>query len=172
MRTLMIAAFLMLAMPASAADRTDKIKALMEAQGVLQIIDQQMELGKEESRKLSEQMMDQLLTSITPTPEIEARLRDASTEYLKAFDPPWTSQDIVNVWAEKYGSRFTDQELDGLLGYYTSPLGKKDVAAAQAATPEFMNYFMQEARPRIEAATQVYIERLQGIQRDATPKGN
>jgi hypothetical protein len=170
MRSLFLTVLLMFAVPAGAADRTAKIQALMEAQGLLQMWDQQMELGKEESRKQAQQLIDQMLSSITPTPELEAHLRSALDEFMKALEPSWTAQDIVAVWADNYGVQFTDQELDGLLAYYTSPLGKKDVAAAQAALPTFMNHFMELSKPLMESATQTYIQRLQDATKGAKAK--
>ena len=167
MRSFLLMMSLLLIVPTAAADRTAKVEALMEAQGLLQMWEAQMQLGKEESRKQAQQLIDQLLTSFTPTPEIEASLRVAAEEYLAACSPPWTAQDIVDVWAEKYGAQFSDQELDDLLAYYTSTLGKKDVAASQAAMPAFTDHFMEQYKPHVEAATQTYIERLQSIVRDA-----
>jgi hypothetical protein len=168
MRTILLTALLISTFAASGADRTVKIQALMEAQGLLEMWDAQMQLGKEANRVQAQQLLDQVLTSITPTPEIEARLRTASEEFLAACNPPWTAQDVVDVWAEKYGAQFTDQELDDLIAYYTSPLGKKDVAASKAALPAFSNHFLEQSKPRMEAATQTYIERLQKIVGDVT----
>lgn len=170
MRTVAIVLLSLLAFSANGADRSTKIKALMEAQGLLQMWDQQMVMGRQQARAQAQQVLDQALASLSPPPEFDARFRDAFDEYMKNMEAAWTAQDVVNVWAEKYGARFTDQELDGLVAYYTSPLGRKDVAATQAAMPEFMGHFAELSKPIAEKATQSYIQSLQKAVQDCRCK--
>jgi hypothetical protein len=170
MRITVFAFLTLFALSATADDRTAKIKALMDAQGLVEMWDQQMQLGKQQGRQQALQMLDQMLTSLVPTPELNARFRQAFDTFMEALEPPWTAREIVDVWAGKYGSRFSDQELDSLVAYYTSPLGKKDVAATQAAMPEFMAHFTELAKPIMEKATQTYVESLQKAVRDCNCK--
>ncbi len=160
MRIIIAAVLLALSFTSIAADRSSKIKALMEAQGLLQMWDQQMATQRQQSRQQAQQILNQAISSLSPPPTFEARFRDAFDEYMNSLQTPWTPQDLVDVWAQKYGARFTDDELDGLLAYYTSPLGRKDVAAAQAAMPEFVDYFMEAEKPITRKATQIYLDRL------------
>jgi hypothetical protein len=161
MRIFIVAVLCALTFSASAADRSAKVQALMEVQGLLQMWDQQMAMSRQQSRQQAQQMLDQVMASLNAPPAFDARFRDAFDEYMEALTTPWTAQDVVDVWAQKYGSRFTDQELDGLLAYYTSPLGRKDIAATQAAMPEWMDHFAQLSKPITDKATQTYIQRLQ-----------
>lgn len=156
-----VVVFSILAFSASAADRATKIKTLMEAQGLLQMWAQQMETARQQDREQAQQMLSQMMASLNPSPEFDARFRSVFNDYMEALKPRWTAQDLVNVWAEKYGAKFTDQELDGLLAYYTSPLGRKDIAATQAALPLFTDHFIQLSKPIAEKATQQFVQRLQ-----------
>jgi hypothetical protein len=151
---------------ASAADRASKIQALMEAQGLLQMFDQQMAMGRQQGRQQAQKMLDQVISSLEMPPKFDARFRDAFDEYMKALESPWAPQDLVNVWADKYGRNFTDAELDQLVAYYTSPLGRKDVAASQAALPQFSDHFSELSKPIMEKATQTYVQRLQATVKD------
>jgi hypothetical protein len=151
---------------ALSADRDAKIRALMEAQGLLETFEQQLQISKEHGRKQSEQVLNQLMAGLNPSPKFVARFRSATDEYIRALDPAWTAQDIVNVWAKYYGSRFTDQELDALLAHYSSPLGKKEVAAGRVALPKFGEHFAMLSQPVLERATKAYIEQLQLIAKE------
>jgi len=145
------------------AERTDKIRVLMEAQGLVQMFEQQIEAGRVEARQQSKQVLDQFMVQLKPPKEFDARFRAAFEEYLKSLEVPWIAQDIVDVWATVYGDRFTDQELDDLVAYYTSPLGKKDVMVTQAALPELINRLSVLSKPLLERATKDFIQRLQLI---------
>ena len=161
MRSFLLALLLAIALPCTALDRNAKIQALMEAQGLLQMWEQQMAMGKEQGRQQAQQMLDQMLVTLNPTPQLNADFREAFDQFLGALEPPWTAQEIVDVWAQKYGARFTDEELDSLVAHYTSPLGRKDVAATQAALPEFTSHFTERTTPIIQAATQTFVQRVQ-----------
>jgi hypothetical protein len=127
------------------------------------MFESQMAAGKEYGRQQSAQIMDQLMAGLSPNAEFEARFREASDSFIKAVETPWTAQDIVDVWAEFYGESFTDKELDQLVAFYTSPLGKKDVQASQKALPAFNSHFVELSKPILEKATQKYIQNLQLI---------
>jgi hypothetical protein len=142
----------------------------MEAQGLTQIFDQQINNSRLQARQQIKQVMDQLMTQLKPTKEYEARFRSASEEFIKALETPWTAQDIVEQLSKTYGARFTDQEIDGLVAYYTSPLGKKDVLVTKEAIPELQKHFSALLTPIIERATKDYIQRLQLIAKECKCK--
>jgi hypothetical protein len=138
----------------------------MEAQGLTQIFDQEINDTRLQGQQQVKQMMDQLMTKLKPTKEFETRFRAASDEFLKALETPWTAQDIVDQWVKVYGVRFTDQEIDELLTYYTSPVGKKEVLVTKEALPELQKHFSALLTPIIERATKDYIQRLQLIAKE------
>ncbi|HVK55293.1 MAG TPA: DUF2059 domain-containing protein [Burkholderiales bacterium] len=163
MRTIIFCFLILTSSACFSADRTDKVRVLMEAQGLVQMFEQQIDAGKVEGRQQAKQVLDQFMVQLKPTKEFDARFRSAFEEYLKSLEVPWTAQDIVGVWAKVYGERFTDQELDDLVAYYTSALGKKDVMATQASLPELTNHFYALSKPLLERATKDFIQRLQLI---------
>jgi uncharacterized protein len=161
-RTALIA-FLLLAFQTQAAPRDDKIRDVMQAQGLYQMVEQQLEAGKEESKKQARQISDQMLARLKLTPEFQEKFRKASEDYALSLNKTWSAKEMVEVWSKAYGSQFNDKELDGLLAYYKSPLGQKDVKAAQAAMPAMTNHFSQKIGPIIERETQAYADRLEKL---------
>ena len=83
---------------ASAADRSEKIRELMEAQGQVEMFQHQMQVGREQTQKRADQLMDQVLSTLNPSEDVKGKLRDAVREFLRAAQSPWTAQDIVDVW--------------------------------------------------------------------------
>lgn len=170
MRALIVVFLLLLSTISAAADRTAKIRTLMEAQGLLGMMAQQIDMGKQQAREQARQMLDQFTGTLAPPPEFNTRFRRASEEFVAALEPPWGAQEIVDVWARIYGPQFTDDELDQLIAFYLSPLGKKDVAVSQKALPEFARHFDERFKPILDKATKKYISDLQQIAKECCRK--
>ena len=146
-----------------ADDHNEKIQTLMKAQGLVQTFDRQLQLGKEYARKQAQQILNQIMSDLNPTPEYKAKFRSASDEFIREMEAPWSGKDIVDVWAKIYGQRFTDDELDQLIVFYSSPLEQKDVVASRESLPEFNKHFVELSKPIIEHATKNYIQHLKAI---------
>jgi hypothetical protein len=163
MKNLVILLLLAVSGAAMAADRTEKIARLMEAQGLAQTFEQQMQMGRETCRKQADDMLSQMFSSLRITPEVEAKFRQAANDFVTAAQPSWTGKDIAEVWARYYGESFTDDELDQLLAYYTSPLAQKEVSASRTAIMQFTTHFQEQYQPIQESATKAFIQRMQAI---------
>jgi hypothetical protein len=135
----------------------------MEAQGLVQTFDQQIQMGREHTRTLANQMIEKVLANFDPPPAFQTKFKGAMNEFIKDAQPPWTGKEIVDVWSKYYGASFTDDELDQLLAYYQSPLGKKDVLATREALVSYTAEFQKRYNPIIEKATQHFIARVQAI---------
>jgi hypothetical protein len=153
-----------------ADQRTEKIEALMRAQGLLEMWQQQIDYGRVEGEKQARQMIKQMLSQLNPNEEFKARLEKAFITFIGKLQDNWTAQEIVDVWAKYYGPHFSDEELDKLVSFYTSDIGKKDVMAAKSAMTEFTAYFQKENKPIIEKATKEYISELQLVAKECNCK--
>jgi hypothetical protein len=143
-----------------AETNTAKVKVLMEALGQLDMWNTQIESGKVQSEKLGQQALDQITSQLNPNEEFKKRFFDAYKNYMKKVVAPWSAQEIVDVWAKYYGPNFTEEELDKLIEFYTSDLGKKDVAATKLTMVQFTEHFQREIQPIFANATKEYIEEL------------
>ena len=155
---------------AYAADREDKIKTLMEAQGLLITIEQQLDLARVQNKEQAERFMDQVMSQLDPSPEFQSRFEDAFNKFIKAVEMPWGTDEIVEVWAKYYGEKFTDEELDQLIEFYSSKLGQKDAVASREALVQFNNHFVEVGKPIADKAAQEYIKDLQTIAKECKCK--
>jgi hypothetical protein len=145
------------------ADRAEKLARLMEAQGVAQSFEQQMRMAQEACEKQADDMISQMFTRFRITPEVEAKFKQAASDFITAAQPTWTGKDVAEAWAKYYGADFTDAELDQLLAYYTSPLAQKEISASRAALVQFNTHFMEQYQPVLASATEAFIQRMQAI---------
>ena len=151
---------------AVAEDKEEKIKHLMEAQGLLSMFESQLEMGKVQSEKVGKQMMDQLLSQMNPNEEFQGRLSAAFNNYMDKVTAPWGANEIVSAWSQYYGQQFTEEELDSLVDFYTSPIGQKEVKASKIALAEFTMHFQKLGEPIFQKATQEYISELKLVARE------
>lgn len=155
---------------AIADSREEKIKDLMEAQGLLAMFEDQMAMGKVQGEKVGKQMLDQVLSQINPNEEFQSRFTAAFNNYIGKVQSPWGAEEIVNVWSQYYGQQFTEQELNELLKFYTSPIGKKEVIASKFALTEFTVHFQKLGEPIFQQATQEYIQELKLVAKECNCK--
>ncbi len=163
-----IVVFLLVAFPVTtmAENKEDKIKQLMEAQGLISMFESQLEMGKVQSKKAGKQMLDQFLSQINPDEEFQARFSAAFNNYMDNVRAPWGAEEIVSVWGEYYGQHFTEKELDSLVDFYTSSIGQKEVKASKSALIEYTIHFQKLGEPIFTKATQEYIQELKLVAKE------
>lgn len=149
-----------------AESRNEKIEALMEALGLIDMFTQQIEMGKQQNTQLGQKMIDQMMSQLNPSSEFQERFTKAFNKFVSKTEAPWGAEEIVDVWSSYYGPGFTDQELDQLIKFYTSPLGQKDVKVTKEAMISFSNHFQKAGQPIMEAATAEYIKDLKLIAKE------
>jgi hypothetical protein len=153
-----------------AADRAATLKALMEAQGLVETFDQQKKAGKEYSEKQADAMLTQMFAGLNAPEEFSKKLHDAANVFIKESASPWSTQQIVDMWAEFYGKKFTDKELTELLKFYTSPLAQREVLAGREAMGELTKKLQADYAGTMQSATTNFIEAAKAIIQDCNCK--
>jgi hypothetical protein len=148
---------------AGAQAHEDKVRRIMEAQGLLGAFRDQLADGRALADQQGSRMLSQATSGLEPSAEFAARFEAAKADYVKAAASLWTERDIVAYWTEVYGSHFSDDELDAVLRWYQSPVGKKDTTVSQEAMPKLQAHFTELAKPILERETRTLSERLNKI---------
>jgi len=151
---------------ASAADltRSQRIQRLMEAQGLLQMLEGQLAQGREMAVKASEQMKAQVLSAIDQADDqAKAKFEAAMDRFLTRTQNSLTAEDMVAQWASLYGRNLTDQDLDHIFDYYSSPIGQKDARASQAALGPYMQWCVQVQQQKMSEAATAFFEEIKVI---------
>jgi predicted secreted protein len=82
MRRLIVVLVILFSSVAAAEDRSEKIKRLMEVQGLIQTFEQQLALGRKQSDEQGRAMLDQMMASLTPSPEFTERFDQAFQSFM------------------------------------------------------------------------------------------
>ena len=164
MRRILVFVFAcLLASTALAEGRTAKVRALMEAQGLLATMQEQLTAGRDRGRVIANQMMDKAFKDLVPDAATKERMSAASRQFIDEVQNPLTAADIVTIWSDAYGSQFSDAELDGLIAYYRSPLAQKEVLVSRQALTVLSERMQAAYTPVMDAALAKYVERIKTI---------
>jgi hypothetical protein len=164
MRKILALSLCLMATGALADARSDKLTALMDAEGVSQAFDSARTMVREQTRADAEQILRSVVPRLDATPETIQKLTDAVTALLdEVTSAGMTREDMVATWNEVYAAQFTDAELDQLLAFYRSPLGQKTVRISREAMPKVMEHAQSKLQPALKPATEHYFAKVRQI---------
>ncbi len=116
----------------------EKIAKIIEAQGLTLMFQQQLDASKEAAGEIGRNIAKKLLTeSGVPEGQQSPKVEQAIRRYMERCATMISAKELVDTWAAFYGKNLSDAELDQVLAYYQSPVGRKDVLATQVAMAGF-----------------------------------
>lgn len=138
---------------AGGATQQAKIAQIVEAQGLQQMFQQQLDQAKTSASEMGKSVYQKIIaesgdTKGSPNPKLERIF----TNYIERCALMFSAKELVDTWASFYGNGLSDKELDEILAYYKSPTGKKDVLASQAAMSSFSQLMAVEGQKRLNAS--------------------
>lgn len=135
----------------------------MEAQGLVATFEQQMIEGRAYGRQQASDVMTQLMREFNPPSEFRRRLEKIVAEYAIAMEPHWGAKELAEVWSRYYGPAFSNDELDKLLTFYTSPLAQKEVLVSRNSLTQFSKHFQDNQKQVLESATAEFGQKIKAI---------
>jgi hypothetical protein len=172
MKFLLLAIALVLSVQVTADEsvRQAKIAKVLEAQGLLQMFQQQIEQSKSQASDAGKDIYRTILREggIEEGQE-NPKLEQVFTQYIERCSTMFTADEFVEIWSRFYGNDLSEAELDELLAFYTSPVGKKDVAASQAAMIGFSQVVGTESQKRVNNSIGQLIADLKAATETANP---
>jgi len=133
--------------------RQDKIARILEAQGLEQTFQQQLERSNTSARDVGESVYRTfLLKNAGPDGKANPLLEGIFRSYLERSARLFSARELVNSYASYYGLGMSDADLDAVLAYYTSSVGRRDTASSQAAMAGFSDTMAAEGEKRLNAS--------------------
>jgi len=163
MKKLLVCLLVLLPLHALADPVEDKTRALFEATGTLSTYQSLIAQSRLRAREQARQAADQVIAQLNPSPDFQTKFAGAMDKYIDTLSNGVTAEQIVAVLQQYYASRFTEQELDGLIAFYQSELGKKSIVVGNDAYPYVTQHFKADMDALLASATRDYIKDLQSI---------
>ena len=149
---------------ADEATRREKITRIVEAQGLDQMFQQQLDQGKASASDIGISIVQKMLAETgAPQGQANPRLEQVFQRYMERCAAMFSAKELVDMWSRFYGKDLTESELDQILAYYQSPVGKKDVFASQAAMAGFSKTMNTQGQERLEASISQLMADLKAV---------
>jgi hypothetical protein len=136
---------------------------VMQVRQIVQTLSQQMDT-------MFDSMVNKQLEGQNITPEqrkqIDAR-RDAARDLIKGL-LSWDSME--SLYLKVYGDTFSQQEIDGMTAFYTSPAGQAVIAKMPLAMKNSMSEMQQRVRDMIPKIQQMAKEAADQVKTPAPKK--
>ena len=138
---------------ADEATRRGKIAEIFEIQGLSQMLQQQMEESKAAAGEIGKSIVKKILAEKgIPEGQQNPQLEQVFRDYLERSATMFSAKELVDTWSTFYGENLSESELDQVLAYYKSPVGRKDVIANQLAMPRFGEFMRTQQQKRMNAS--------------------
>lgn len=135
------------------ATKSAKIARIVEAQGLQQMFQAQMDQGLVTAREVGREVVRRMAQEAGMSQaDAAAKLEPVFQRYLERCATMFTAKELVDLWTDAYGRDLSERELDQILAYYRSPVGRKDVAASRSAMGGFTQAVNAIGKQRFDAS--------------------
>lgn len=133
--------------------RKEKIANIIEAQGLMQMFQQQLDQSKASAGDLGKSIAKKLISeSKLAEEQVNPKFEAIFSRYMERTATMFSAKEFVDTWTTFYGKNLLESELDQILAYYQSPVGKKDVLASQVAMVGFGQTMSTQMQERLNAS--------------------
>lgn len=162
MRNGLIVLLLFITSTAFAADRNEKIRLLLDAQGLSESLQNNQAWFYGFRKKQIEEGSEIFLkkANLNPSAEFKSKLEDAKSDLYKATELPWSIQDKISDWVKYYDENFSDEEINQMLAFYTRPVAKKDSIYSRRKKEELRDHYLELYNPILQDGMTRYFARL------------
>lgn len=146
------------------ADETSKavkLRELMELSGMMQIMEQARTKNKTQALQAKPTIMKQLRTDFLK--DDTALWEFFEREYQKFIDslePKWTPEEAVQKYIDLYGAKMTEEEIDAVLAFERSAVGKKWTTVSNEVALIWFEYLDKGGDAQFHEGLQNFVGKL------------
>jgi hypothetical protein len=137
---------------AATTSREAKVEELVRVTGMADMLEQGQVTARAQASQLSKQIVAEIFKDgKAPSSGQQAKIEVAMQRFLEACAASMDVKEAAALWGQLYAANLSDAELDQILSYYKSEIGKKDVAATQAAMPLWQAQLSEKGTATMQA---------------------
>jgi hypothetical protein len=134
------------------------VQKIVLAQGLEEMFEQQIAAQRDSMKSYASKLFDQAIAETGGQSNVKQKA--ALERFLAKATTLLTSKEITTAWAATYGKNLSNEELRGILRYYQSPIGRKDIAASKVAMLSFSTWINQESQARAIPLVETLVQEL------------
>lgn len=166
MKYFLLSLIVLCSVHARAYTKDEKVQRLFEIQGIVASFQASLDESRAQAKIETRQMMDQMLTQMNLSKEFQVRMSLAGDKFMKTLQTNRAAEDIVKVLVQYYSPHFTDAEIDKLIEFYSSEVGKKDAEVSPAAMRKVTEHFKESNEKLRILAVNEFVKDLQLIAKE------
>lgn len=112
-------------------DRSAIVQKIADARGLTEVFDGQMVQQRDATKAYAAQVFGETIAAAGG--KMNPREQAAFDKMVLRTSEMFKGSEIAAVWIAQYGRDLSVPELQQILSYYESPIGRRDVAASKAA---------------------------------------
>lgn len=153
------------ALPTREASREALIQRLVIAQGLEESFAQQIAHSRENAASFGRQAVQQIIaqSDIRPDSDAARELDQVMAEYMAQCSRLFSPGELTALWARHYGEGLSQEDLQGILAYYESPIGQKDVQASRKSMVAYSQELSTLATTRVTETLQSFMAKIKEI---------
>ncbi len=163
MKNISVVLLAMLSSFAIADQKMEKIEALLEAQSIPSLIQTQIQLSEAQGEINARKSDDLWRTKFNLSGKYLERLESSRNTLIAKTQTKVTPDDVANSFMKNYEKSLTPKELDEVIKFYNSPLGRKEQIARRQAMLDFMENLQKANEPIVQKAVEENAEELKRI---------
>lgn len=138
-----------------------KLQELMELSGMMQIMAEARAKNRTQALQAKETLRKQLRTDfLKDDPEIWDFFDTEYQKFVDSMAPEWTAEEAVQKYVDLYGAKMTEKEIDIVLEFSRSPVGKKYTAVSDEVAPVWFDYLYKESEAQFHEGLQTFVSSL------------
>lgn len=145
---LMVLMFIMHFSTVSADEKTKsaKLREMMKLNGMVQKMEQARTQNKTQALQYKEGIKKQIRKNFnTDDPEVWKYFDVEYQKFVKSLEPKWSAEEAVQKYIDLYSEKMTEKEIDIVLNFQKSAIGKKLTAVSNEVTPIWFDYLNKES---------------------------
>ena len=144
--------------------KSDKIKEFASVSGLNEMFDELQKQKELNAKDLADKLLSTLKNNYPKLlPKYEARAKKAYEKYILRINNNLLADKIREKYFDLIEPHFSEQDLDDLIEFYKSPIGKKSIEVTKQITPPWMKYSNNETNKAIEIALEPLNEEIDKI---------
>ena len=144
--------------------KSDKIKEFASVSGLNEMFDELQKQKELNAKDLADKLLSTLKNNYPKLlPKYEARAKKAYEKYILRINNNLLADKIREKYFDLIEPHFSEQDLDDLIEFYKSPIGKKSIEVTKQITPHWMKYSNNETNKAIEIALEPLNEEIDKI---------
>jgi hypothetical protein len=133
--------------------KREKVAELMRVIRIQDLFEQQIVGSRGRYSQFGQKLLDQILSEAPQLDdEKRGRVEAIFQRYLQNSAAQWTADELIAIWSRHYGEDLSIDDLDQIITFYQSPIGRKSLAANQAANAAYSAEVATQDQSRLQEA--------------------